>query len=232
MTKIKLQVLPLEASDYKIDFQVKRIFNAAFAGRDPSDVQHHIEEMAELGVPPPSEFPLTTSVSNHLLSTTKSLQLYAETTSGEVEYVLLWHQGEILLGVGSDHCDLWLERHCLLRSKNVAPNIIASQVWRLSDLARRFDRLVLICNIEIDGHWQTVQRAPCGSLLPPELWIRSVQKNFTETDGTVLFSGTIASLDGVQQGDAYRIELYDPDTRRSLTHSYRCTLASPLEIDA
>jgi hypothetical protein len=231
MSIIPLKVSPLEGVAYNLNFPVVRMFNAAYAGRDIEDVQHHIDEMAALGVPAPTEFPQAIALSNHLLSTTDELQLYAETTGGEVEYVLFWHQDEILLGVGSDHCDIWLERHSMRHSKNVAPNIIASEVWRFADVASYFDQLELSCDIWANGEWCPSQRDSCASLLPPDFWFEKVEANFSKADGTVLFSGTIGSLKGVQKGDGYRIKLYDPNSDRALTHRYHCHLVDELNLE-
>jgi len=210
-----------------LTFNCRHMYNAAFAGRDPKDVQHHIDEMHALGVAPPDRFPLLAPVSPHLLSIADQLGLYTDsespdTTSGEVEYVLLWQGGEIYVGVGSDHCDLELEKTDLVWSKNVALNLISDQVWRLGDVVSHFDDLMLRCEVRNGAEWRVSQNAPCGTLLSPDFWIAIMENSLPDTDGTVLFSGTIGSLDGVQSGTGYSISLTDPVTGRSLTHAYTC----------
>ena len=227
MSMIDLKVFDWDGGEKSLQFRCQRLYNAAFAGRDEALVRHHIEEISALGIAPPLSFPLVENLSPHLLSTSDELGIYApslaeDTTNGEIEYVLIWHQGEVLISVGSDHCDLWLEQHDLQRSKNVAPNFISAHVWRYLDVKDHFDVLVLECDVRIDGAWQLAQSAACGTLLEPDFWIRIVESQLDDPEGTVLFSGTIASIDGIKKGDAYRIRLTDPVLLRLISHEYAC----------
>ncbi|MFP3340854.1 DUF2848 family protein, partial [Micrococcus sp. SIMBA_131] len=49
-----------------VDVHVNRLLNAGYAGRNQEAVQHHIDELAALGVPGPSQVPALYPVSPYL----------------------------------------------------------------------------------------------------------------------------------------------------------------------
>src|SRR5690625_646902 len=97
--------LTVQNTGEKFDFDVKKIFNAGYAGVNQLKVQEHIDELAELGVPTPKSTPTLYPIANNLLSTTNVVQSQHGETSGEIEYVLIWANDELYLTVGSDHTD-------------------------------------------------------------------------------------------------------------------------------
>ncbi len=54
---LNLRVHRLESPVSEIQFSVGRIFNAGWAGSDRAAIQHHIDELAEMGVPAPQFIP-------------------------------------------------------------------------------------------------------------------------------------------------------------------------------
>ncbi len=204
-------------------FAVERMFNAGWVGRDKQRLQHHIDELGKLGVPPPKYVPTLFALGNHLLTTADGIQVHGNETSGEVEYVLLWHRGEILVGVGSDHTDRKLEIHSIPKAKNLCFNVMATAVWPYSEVKGHFDRLVLESHVERDGSRQLYQRDACGAILDPGYWIDFLAGRLGGLpDGLVLFSGTIGTVSGLVTGGAYEVALIDPVMNRRISHRYAC----------
>lgn len=140
------------------------MFNGGLAGSDPNEVAKHIYELKAIGIPPPKHIPTLYAVGAHLLTTDEHVQVHADKTGGEVEYALLWHDGEVYVTVGSDHTDFWLEQHSSPKAKNVCQNIIPSDVWRLRDVADHFGDLILESEVRVEGKWRLYQQEQAGML--------------------------------------------------------------------
>ena len=100
---------------------IEKIICAGYTGRDQTNVVKHVEELKKLGVPAPEKVPTYYLVPSYLIFTDTELgafEVKGEESSGEVEYVaILQKSGDILLTVGSDHTDRWLERISIERAK-------------------------------------------------------------------------------------------------------------------
>lgn len=222
-TILDLTVVRSGGSAERQSFATRRMFNAGWVGRDKKALQHHIDELAKLGVPPPKHVPTLFALGNHLLTTADSIQVHGKDTSGEVEYVLLWHQGEILVGVGSDHTDRRLETHSIPKAKNLCLNVMASTVWPYAEVQGHFEKLVLESHVVRGGSRQLYQRDGCGAILDPGYWIDFLNRQLGGLEeGLVLFSGTIGTVSGLLVGDAYEFSLIDPVLERDISHRYAC----------
>ncbi|MEX0758600.1 MAG: DUF2848 family protein, partial [Tistlia sp.] len=58
---------------------------AGWTGRDPAAIEHHIEELAAIGVPRPSSVPLYYRVSAQAFTQAPAIQVVGDGSSGEVE---------------------------------------------------------------------------------------------------------------------------------------------------
>jgi hypothetical protein len=217
----------------RISFPVRRMFNAGWVGRDKASLQHHIDELAKLGVPPPRHVPTLFALGNHMLTTAEAIQVHGHETSGEVEYVLLWHRGEILVGVGSDHTDRKLETHSIPKAKNICLNVLAPVVWPYAEVEDHFDSLVLESGVITGDSRRLYQRDVCGAILDPAYWIDLLQERLGALEeGLVLYSGTIGTVSGLVVGEAYDLSLQDPVMGRDIRHRYACPpLTGALEDD-
>ena len=162
----------------RIQLGVERVFNGGYAGRDQADVWKHVEELAVIGVPAPTNIPTLYDLSNYLVSTADRLQVQHGKTSGEVEYALLIGKGEIFVTVGSDHTDRDLESRSVQWSKQMYPNIIAPEVWRYEDVKDHWDQLVLRCWVTENGERRLYQESNLSILLPPDNWFGMLEKLF------------------------------------------------------
>ena len=221
--ELELTVNRLSREPEKILFSAKRMFNAGWVGRDRKALQHHIDELAEVGVAPPKNIPTLLALGNHLLTHSRHIQVHGPQTSGEVEWVLLWHRKEILVTVGSDHTDRKLESVSVAKSKNMCLNVIARELWPYAEVKDHFDQLRLHCTVTRSGKVSLYQEDLCGAILPPEYWIEDLHKRLGGLeDGLVLFSGTIGTVEGLVAGDGYDFKLYDPVLNRTLGNGYTC----------
>lgn len=218
---LKLSVRRRNSTAEDIHFQVKRLFNAGWVGRDRNALQHHIDELGKVGVPAPKHVPTLFALGNHLLATADAIQVHGAETSGEVEWVILRHSGELFVGVGSDHTDRRLETHSIPKAKNLCLNVMAPAVWPYSEIKDHFDRLVLECTVEKNGESRLYQKNSCGAILDPEYWIDYLGGRLGSLDdGLVLFSGTIGTVEGLVTGEGYGFSLADPVLGRSISHRY------------
>ena len=116
---------------------------AGWTGRDSAALQHHIEELAALGIPRPSSVPVFYRASASLLTQTDRLEVLGPDTSGEVEPVLLGLKGGMYLGVGSDHTDRRAETMGIALAKQLCGKVIGTELWPVSEVAEHWDRLVI-----------------------------------------------------------------------------------------
>jgi len=143
---------------------------AGWTGRDAAAVEHHVRELAALGVAPPSSIPLYYRVAASLLTTAGVIDVVDADTSGEVEPLLVRYNGETWLGLASDHTDRALEAHSVALSKQACAKPCASGLWPFSDVADRLDTLTLRSWIlegeQDDADWTLYQEGSLETIRP------------------------------------------------------------------
>ncbi len=203
-------------------FTVRQLYLGGWAGRNPDDVQRHIDELVSLGIPAPSEVPILMPMPRHLVTTNPWIEVRDNAGSGEVEYVLLFDGERLLVTVGSDHTDREMERVDIAKSKQLYPNVIASDAWLYDEVRDHWDALELSCWVETGGRFDLYQRNQLSALLSAENWLAILRERDLLSPGTVLFSGTPSTINGrLVHGIAYRFRLNDPVLNRTLESSYR-----------
>jgi hypothetical protein len=203
-------------------FTVRHLYLGGWAGRNPHDVQRHIDELVSLGIAAPTETPILMPMPRHLLTTSTWIEVRDNAGSGEVEYVLLFDGDRLLVTVGSDHTDREMERVDIAKSKQLYPNVIASEAWLYEDVRDHWDALELTCWVETNGRFELYQRNDLSALLSGESWLDIVRERDLLKPGMVLFAGTPSTIDGaLVHGTAYRFRLADPVLNRTLEGSYR-----------
>lgn len=204
-----------------IDFAVTSVWNGGWASRDQEAVRRHAAELAAHGIQPPTITPIWFPLSDYLVTTGERIQVTTADTSGEIEYALLFASGAVLVTVASDHTDRGFERHGVQASKQLCPNVIATQVWPLEECEDHWDELVLRCHVTADGTRRLYQEARLAELISARGWIEVLEREGIREDGLVFLSGTPATIGGLVCGDSYDLELADPVRARALRHSYR-----------
>lgn len=211
--------------------EVKNLLNAGYAGREQEEVQAHIAELAALGVPGPSTTPALYPVSPYLASQPDVVDVQHERTSGEAEWALVISDAGPLLTVACDHTDRALEVHGVAWSKNASPDILGRKAWLLDDVRDHLDGITIRGWVsDGDGGETLIQDSTMGALLSPDYWLEVLQERGLNKPGTVLLSGTVAMVHGVNQfADAWRVELGDPVTGDTIGASYRVRkMADPI----
>ncbi|WP_186388331.1 DUF2848 domain-containing protein [Stappia sp. TSB10P1A] len=201
---------------------------AGWTGRDPEAIRHHIEELAEIGVAPPSTVPLYYRTAAALLTQENRIQVVGGGTSGEVEPFLLAKDGVLHIGLASDHTDRDLEAHSVALSKQACAKPVARELWLFEEVAGHLDALELRSWIKEDaaGDWIPYQDGKVGSIRPLADLIEGSGLDVARERGdcTAMLCGTLGAIGGVRPAAAFRMELRDPVLGRSIGHSYDITV--------
>lgn len=218
---MQFTVLPADRPALTIEFTPRQLIIAGWAGRDAAAVQHHIDELAALGVKPPRATPLFYRVGAELLTQATALQLAGDGATGEAEAVLIAHGDALYLGVGSDHTDRAAEAAGVTWSKQMCPKPISHRLWRHQDVAAHWDRLELSSRVHQGGRWRHYQSGALAGLRTPEDLI--ARHGAPLPDGTAMFGGTMATIPPIAWADAFAATLHDPVLGRTLHCTYTMT---------
>src|SRR4029078_7926573 len=110
---------------------------------DEAALNHHIEELAAIGVPRPSTVPVFYRNAATNVVQTGVLEVLGPDTSGEVEPVIVALEDGLWIGLGSDHTDRKAETMGIALSKQLCGKVMAATLWRFDDLTPHLDRVVL-----------------------------------------------------------------------------------------
>lgn len=199
-----------------IDINIDHLFVAGWTGRDHEAVQHHIDELAAIGIAPPSQVPLYYRVSNALLTQDSVIEVLGDGTSGEVEPMLIQKDGQIWIGLASDHTDRELEAHSVAASKQICLKPAATELWRYDEIEEDLDQLMLRCSIREDGQWITYQKGSLSNIRP----LAELMQASGFGDGAAMLCGTLSAIGGVRPSSAYRMELEDAKRNRRINLDY------------
>ena len=200
---------PLEA-------KLSHVTVAGWTGRDRAAVDHHIEELAAIGVTTPSQVPLYYRVSESLLTQSPTIQVMGAETSGEIEPLVIRTGGELYLGLASDHTDRALEVSSVAASKQICAKPVARTIWAWDDVKDHLDALELTTEIEEAGAWTMYQKGTLAAIrLLPELISGSALP-----DEAAMLCGTLPAIGGVRPASAYRMALTDPLRGQTIALTY------------
>jgi hypothetical protein len=212
------------------DVAVRDLVVAGWTGRDQAAVEMHIRELAELGVAPPSHVPIFYRVATSLLTTATAVDVIGTDSTGEVEFILLNHEGQWWVGVGSDHTDRKAEALGVTLSKQLCPKPLAPWLWSFDAVEPHWDELMLRSYAASGGARALYQGGLVSAMRSPrdliELYSETTETGFAS--GTAMFCGTLPVENGIHWADTFIIELEDPVLKRKITHGYDCR---PLPIE-
>lgn len=194
---------------------------AGWAGRDRDAIEHHIEELALIGVPRPSAVPLYYRVADNQLSQSPRIQAVGPHSSGEVETLVFTVDGEMYVSLTSDHTDRKLEAHSVALSKQLCVKPVGTTAWRFADVAGHWDELVIRSYIEENGAEVLYQEGALSALrTPTDLIAGYLGGASVLPEGVAMSCGTVGAIGGIRPSTAFTMELFDPRSGRSLKHRY------------
>ncbi|WP_349358118.1 DUF2848 domain-containing protein [Stappia sp.] len=213
------------ANDVPLPARLDALTVAGWTGRNEDTIRHHIEELAALGVTPPSAVPLYYRVATDLLTFADAIQVVGEGTSGEVEPLLVTTGGRLYLGLASDHTDRDLETHSVALSKQACAKPAAKTLWPFAEVEDHLEALELRSWIREtpEAEWTLYQEGTLASIRPLDELIEASGLEAARAGGTTaaMLCGTLGAIGGVRPAAAFRMEMRDPVLDRTLSHGYQ-----------
>jgi hypothetical protein len=204
----------------RVAVQIDTLIVAGWAGRDAHAIEHHIEELAAIGVPRPSSVPLFYRIGTGQLSQTAHLQVLGPDTSGEVEPVIVALADGLWVTLGSDHTDRKAEAAGVALSKQLCSKVVGTGLWRYDDVAGHWDQLILRAWATIDGKKVLYQEGAVSGLRSPDDLMTRYRNEAMLPPGTLMFGGTLGAIGGIRPAARFDFELEDPVLKRKLAHGY------------
>ncbi|KFF47489.1 hypothetical protein GY26_20090 [Gammaproteobacteria bacterium MFB021] len=203
----------------------RRLAIAGWAGRDQGSVQHHIAELAAIGVKPPSSVPLFYRASAQLLTQAENVEMLGGDGSGEAEVCLVSDEdGRLWVTLASDHTDRKLEAVGVAESKQLCAKPVARQAWPLAAVRAHWDALELASEIEENGQVVSYQQGTLAELLDVETLLAKLPAALKQGESlapdTLLLCGTVPAIGGIRPSPRFSMTLTDPVLNRRLSHRY------------
>ncbi|CAH1657612.1 MULTISPECIES: DUF2848 domain-containing protein [unclassified Chelatococcus] len=200
---------------------VSSLIIAGWTGRDKAAMLHHIRELEALGVTPPASTPIFYRMAASRLTSASHIEASGPDSSGEVEFILLRHAGQLYVGVGSDHTDRRVEVYSITVSKQMCDKPVGRTFWPYEEVASHWDQLLLRSIIREDGKDVIYQEGGIAKMLHPEaLLAQLADSDGALADGDVLFGGTLAAIGGIRPSPRMEVALIDPVLDRAIVHRY------------
>jgi hypothetical protein len=205
-----------ETEEGPLEVHPSALIVAGWTARDADAVAHHIAELAEIGVPPPSETPLFYRAAASLLTRAERIEVVGRDTSGEAEPLLLRAEERLWLGLGSDHTDRTLERVSVAKSKQACAKPLASVLWPFESVVDRLDALELSAEIDEGRGWTLYQRGTLAAIRPLPDLLRAAPL----AEDAAMLCGTLPALGGVRPAARFRMALHDRAAGRRIEAAY------------
>jgi len=191
---------------------------AGWTGRDAAALNHHIEELAAIGVPRPSSVPVFYRNAATNVVQTRRLEVLGPDTSGEVEPVIVVLNDGLWIGLGSDHTDRKAETMGIALSKQLCGKVMATTLWRFDEIKTHWDQIMIRANVAIGGARMLYQEGPLAAMRHPDDLIARYGGPLAPS--TLMFCGTIGARGGIRPASRFEMELEDPVLKRRMTHAY------------
>ena len=209
-------------SERKLDVAaVESLVIAGWTGRNVAALEAHIKELEAIGVKRPKTVPIFYRVASSLTTTATFIEVMADKSSGEVEFVLFALEDGLWLGVGSDHTDRKAETVGVTLSKQLCAKPVGPTLWRYDEVKPHWDKLVLRSFVPDGGKRRLYQEGPVTNMRSPEELIKLYTGGDRLKPGTAMFCGTFAVHGDISYSGTFEMELEDPVLGRKLTHGYK-----------
>lgn len=211
---------------------IARAVIAGWTARDVAAMEHHIVELEAIGVPRPKRTPMFYRVGARRITTADRIEAVGADSSGEAEFVIVNAQGQLWIGVGSDHTDRKVETYGITVSKQMCDKPVAPQLWPLSEVEAHWDRLQLHSEVKIDGRSSVYQDGAVASMRNPRELISLFERDYEPFgDGTLMFCGTLAAIGGIRPAERFEFALVDPVLDRRIGHAYDVAVLPIVEAE-
>jgi len=200
---------------------IKRLVIAGWTGRNVAALEAHIRELEAIGVKRPKTVPIFYRVACSTLTTATFIEVMADKSSGEVEFVLFALEDGLWLGVGSDHTDRKAETIGVTLSKQLCAKPVGLTLWRYDEVKPHWDKLMLRSFVPDGGKRRLYQEGPVTNMRSPEELIKLYTGGDKLAPGTAMFCGTFAVHGDISYSGTFDMELEDPVLGRKLTHGYK-----------
>ena len=200
---------------------IKRLVIAGWTGRNVAALEAHIRELEAIGVKRPKTVPIFYRVACSTLTTATFIEVMADKSSGEVEFVLFALEDGLWLGVGSDHTDRKAETIGVTLSKQLCAKPVGLTLWRYDEVKPHWDKLMLRSFVPDGGRRRLYQEGPVTNMRSPEELIKLYTGGDKLTPSTAMFCGTFAVHGDISYSGTFDMELEDPVLGRKLTHGYK-----------
>lgn len=226
---------PTSGAPRTVDYTLKNLIVAGWTGRDRAAMEAHIVELEELGIKRPKSLPVFYRCSNTCVTQARDIQVPGADSSGEVEFLFYrgladgsdGMDGELWVGVGSDHTERAVEAVGVTISKQMCDKPVSSTLWRFADIESHWDQLILRSHAVIDGERVLYQEGAVTAMIHPLELIAQYDRDFCSganggglPEQSAIFGGTFAAIGGIRPADRFEMELEDPVLGRRLTHAY------------
>jgi hypothetical protein len=217
------------SSSHSAAFEPTKVVIAGWTGRNREAIEHHIEELAAIGVPRPSTVPLYYRVGTGCLTQSDAIQVVGDNTSGEAEPVLLTMQDGLWLTVGSDHTDRSAETYSVALSKQLCPKVIANQAWRFDDIKAHADQILLRSWVVESDTKVLYQDGTLAAIRPLETLLEGYANSLGANGivatalpvGSMMSCETVGAIGGIRPAPKFVMQLFDPILNRTLEHAYK-----------
>ena len=209
-------------SERKLDVAaINSLVIAGWTGRNVAALEAHIKELEAISVKRPKTVLIFYRVACSTLTTATFIEVMADKSSGEVEFVLFSLDDGLWLGVGSDHTDRKAETIGVTLSKQLCAKPVGLTLWRYDEVKPHWDKLVLRSFVPDGGKRRLYQEGPVTNMRAPEELIKLYTGGDKLAPGTAMFCGTFAVHGDISYSGTFDMELEDPVLGRKLTHGYR-----------
>lgn len=209
-----------KTSSDNIGIEIDRLVIAGWTGRNMEAIEHHIEELAALGIARPSTTPLFYRIGAETLVQGDTLSVLGPDSSGEVEPVVVSMADGLWVGIGSDHTDRKAEAQGIALSKQLCGKPVGGSLWRYDEIEDHWDDLVIRSWLTMGRERVLYQDSPISALRTPLDLIQRFSGADTLPAGSAMFCGTPGAIGDVRPASRFEMEIQDPILHRSLSHSY------------
>lgn len=203
-----------------LEARIDQFVIAGWAGRDRAAIEHHIDELAAIGVPRPSAVPLYYRVAANQLTQDGAIQVVGSDSSGEIEAMVFATGGALYVSLTSDHTDRKLEAHSVALSKQICAKPVARTAWRFDEVAGHWDELEVRSTVTENGANVLYQEGTLASLRSAHELIAGYTGGAPLPDGVAMSCGTVAVIGGIRTASDFHMVLRDPRRGVSIEHRY------------